>query len=250
VPPSTPAAARVLTFDCYGTLIDWERGILDALEPWAAGCGLRIGPDALLEAFAGAEAQCEAEMPGLRYPAILEQVLRRLGARWGVVVDEADAAAFGQSVRRWPAFADSAAALRYLGQRCRLVVVSNVDRASFAFSQAALGVTFDLVVTAEDVGSYKPDLRNFRFALARIEEAFGVGPSGVLHVAQSLYHDIVPARAVGLRTVWINRRKGRAGWGATPPPPVDGDAARPDFEVPSLAALVELFRSAEASSSP
>ena len=136
---------------------------------------------------------------------------------------------FGASVRTWPAFPDSGDALAYLKRHYRLAILSNVDRASFTQSNAKLGVTFDHIFTAEDIGSYKPDLRNFEYALARLREA-GVEKRAVLHVAQSLFHDHVPAKLLGLASVWIDRRAGRPGAGATPPA-----AATPDWRFESLA---------------
>jgi 2-haloacid dehalogenase len=233
---------RTLTFDCYGTLIDWERGILNELAPWASRHGVDVAPAALLEAFGEMEARCEAEMPRTLYPAILEEVLRGLAARWSVALRPGEAESFGASVGRWPAFDDSAAALTYLQEHYKLVIISNVDHASFSRSQEKLGMTFDAVITAQDVGSYKPNPRNFEFALAHIHRAFGVEPQHILHVAQSLFHDIVPARSIGLRTMWINRRKGLDGWGATPPPPGGRGDATPDFEVGSLAEFVALHQ--------
>jgi 2-haloacid dehalogenase len=231
-----------LTFDCYGTLIDWERGILEELRPWANAHGVTATDDELLEAFGEAESRCEQETPERRYPQILEDVLRGLSDRWSVSVDGGEAKRFGSSVGRWPAFPDSPTALEYLKDHFKLVILSNVDHASFARSQTKLGVEFDRVLTAEDIGSYKPDLRNFRYALDDIRQALGVEPHQVLHTAQSIFHDIVPAKAVGLKTMWINRRRGQAGWGATPPPAAVGDATRPDFEVGSLAELATLHR--------
>ncbi|MFI4987614.1 MAG: HAD family hydrolase, partial [Alphaproteobacteria bacterium] len=178
--------------------------------------------------------------PGKLYPAILADVLHALARHWSVPTDDAEAAAFGGSVGRWPAFADSPPARQYLKRHYKLVILSNVDRASFAKSRERLGVAFDRVITAEDVGSYKPNLRNFEYALSDIKEALGVEPHQVLHTAQSIYHDIVPAKSLGLATMWINRRKGRGGWGATPAPGGDGRAPRPDFEVASLADFVAL----------
>jgi 2-haloalkanoic acid dehalogenase type II len=235
-----------LTFDCYGTLIDWEGGILAELRPWASVHGIAATDDALLEAFGEAEAAAEAQAPGTRYPQILEDVLGRLADRWSVTLGKGEAAEFGRSVGRWPAFPDSPEALRYLQQHYKLVILSNVDHASFAKSQERLGVTFDRVITAQDVGSYKPDLRNFRYALDDIKRTLGVDPSQVLHTAQSIFHDIVPARTIGLRTMWINRRHGAAGWGATPAPRVEGDQTRPDFEVPSMGAFAALHRTERA----
>jgi len=228
-----------LTFDCYGTLIDWERGILAELRPWAEAHQVNATDAQLLEAFAEAEADCERQTPDRRYPDILADVMRRLALRWSVALREGEAEAFGQSVGRWPAFPDSPDALRYLKNHFKLVIISNVDHASFAESQRRLGVTFDRVITAQDVGSYKPSLRNFEYAIDDMRRTLGVERHQVLHTAQSLFHDVVPAKTVGLRTMWINRRRGLPGWGATPPPPSD---VRPDFEVGSLGELAALHR--------
>jgi 2-haloalkanoic acid dehalogenase type II len=229
---------RVLTFDCYGTLIDWERGIAAALAPLTARAG--VAPDAALEAFGRIEAEQEAATPALRYSDLLAEVHRRLAAGWGVAATEEEHRAFGASVPDWPAFPDSAAALGYLKRHCRLVILSNVDRTSFAGSNRRLGVEFDAIHTAEDIGSYKPDPRNFAYLLARLAE-MGHGPAEVLHVAQSLFHDHVPAKRAGLATCWIDRRHDRAGWGATPPPA--GEAPY-DLRFTSLAALAEAHRAA------
>ncbi len=144
--------------------------------------------------------------------------------------------AFGESVRDWPAFPDSPGALRYLKQHYKLAIISNVDRASFAHSQAKLGVEFDVVVTAEDVGSYKPDPRNFEYAFERLNE-IGVARSAILHVAQSLFHDHEPAKQLGTRTVWVDRRSGKPAGGATPTPLA---SVRPDLVVNDLAQLAEI----------
>jgi len=222
-----------LTFDCYGTLIDWEQGILTELRPWASKAG--ISDDAILETFGAEESRCEAATPDKPYPGILADVYRALGQRWGLPVSEVAPIAFGGSVGRWPAFPDSPDALAALQQRYKLVILSNVDQASFRRSNAKLGVDFDLILTAQDIGSYKPNPRNFAYALTALAE-IGIARERVLHVAQSLFHDIVPAKAAGLKTVWINRRRGKAGGGATPP--ASGDAS-PDLEVGSLAELAE-----------
>ena len=232
-----------LTFDCYGTLIDWERGILAELRPWADRHRVAATDDALLEAFATAESAVEAEHPVWRYPQILEEVLRRLSAHWQMASSEAEALEFGMSVGRWPAFPDSPDALAYLKQHYKLVILSNVDHASFAKSNARLGVAFDRVITAQDVGRYKPDLRNFRYALDDIARTLGTTPTQVLHTAQSIFHDVVPAKSLGLATMWVNRRRIQGGWGATPAP-AGGDAATPDYEVGSMAEFAALHRSA------
>ena len=229
---------KALTFDCYGTLIDWESGILAELKPWVAARGRRLSDDQILEAFGEEESRCETATPSKVYPGILADTFRALGRRWEIAASEAEAAEFGRSVPRWPAFADSAAALGYLKQHYKLVILSNVDRASFAESNKKLQVGFDKIVTAQDVGSYKPDLRNFRHLLAALEP-MGLAKERILHTAQSLFHDVVPAKAMGLKTAWINRRKGRPGAGATVLP--KGDAT-PDIEFPSMAALVEAHR--------
>jgi 2-haloalkanoic acid dehalogenase type II len=158
-----------------------------------------------------------------------------MGARFDVPVSDADGTAFGASVGAWPAFADSPDALVRLKRRFKLIILSNIDRASFARSNQRLGVEFDAILTAQDIGSYKPDPRNFE-ALLRTAGDLGVGHDGLLHVAQSLYHDHVPAKAAGLATVWIDRRAGSAGTGATPAPTVD---VRPDWVFPTLAAFAD-----------
>jgi 2-haloacid dehalogenase len=236
-------AFSALTFDCYGTLIDWETGILAALRPWAAAHRVEIGDEELLAAFGRAESHREADDPTAPYPRILAGVLGDLATELGATASSEEAAAFGDSVKDWPAFPDSADALAYLGRHYRLVIVSNVDRASFRHSNAKLGVTFDAVVTAEDAGAYKPAPNHFQLALAQLAE-LGVASDQVLHVAQSLFHDHVPAQRLGLRTVWVNRRAGRGeGGGATPAAPVP---VTPDLEVPTMAALVDLHRRQQA----
>ncbi len=228
----------VLTFDCYGTLIDWEGGIAAQLVPWAERHGLGVSADELLEVFAVAEHRQEAATPGLLYPQILEHVFADISAHFGVAVEAEEARAFGRSVQEWPAFPDSPAALAYLKQHYKLVIISNIDRASFAHSNAKLKVDFDAIITAEEVGSYKPDLRNFEFAFARLAE-MGIRREKILHVAQSLFHDHEPAGQLGLRSVWINRRAGQTGWGATAAPRSE---VTPDLTFESMAALVEAHR--------
>ncbi|MEE8362533.1 MAG: HAD-IA family hydrolase, partial [Dehalococcoidia bacterium] len=195
------------------------------------------GDGELLAAFAEAEPREQAADPGAPYPEILARVFGNIEQRWGVEPDRGEAERFGASISDWPAFPDSAAALDELEQRYRLVVLSNVDRASFRLSNDRLGVEFDLVVTAQDVGSYKPAPGHFRRALELLAER-GVAQGEVLHTAQSLYHDIEPAHRLGLATAWINRRGGVGG--ATRAP--DEPDLRPDFEAPSLAAFAELVR--------
>ena len=221
-----------LTFDCYGTLIDWESGIHTALLPLIAKGHPGLGRDAALEIFARHESAQEAETPDMIYSDLLTAVHGRLAREWGVAPDPAAAARFGASVPDWPAFPDSAEALAYLKQHYKLVILSNVDRISFAGSNKRLGVTFDAICTAQDIGSYKPALRNFHYLLEKMA-AMGIAKERILHTAQSLYHDHAPAQQMGLARAWIDRRGG-AGWGATKPPPA---GVTWDFRFPSLAAF-------------
>lgn len=220
---------EALTFDCYGTLIDWEAGILAGLRRLLTRHGLAATDDELLEAYARAEADLEAG-PYQRYREVLGEGLRRVARRYGVEPGKDDVDAFGGSVGEWPAFPDSAAALRLLAKRFRLGVITNCDDDLFALSNRRLGIAFDWVITAQQVGSYKPDPRNFDVALERI----GLPRQRILHVAQSLFHDHVPARRLGLRTAWIDRRHGKPGFGATPPA-----KATPDLTVVDMATFAE-----------
>lgn len=224
---------EALSFDCYGTLIDWETGLLAVLGPWARARGLGLTSEALLTAYAQVEAAVEAEHPAEAYPEVLARGMRLLGENLGAEVTEEDAARLAHSVPDWPAFPDSHDALAALGRRFKLIILSNVDRASFAGSNARLGVEFTSIITAQDVGSYKPSPRNFE-ALASEAARLGIRPGGLLHVAQSLFHDHVPAHQAGLPTVWIHRRHDRGGWGATPQPPAP---VAPDWEFASMAAF-------------
>lgn len=228
----------VLSFDCYGTLIDWESGIWAALQPLLARTEGALSRDGALAAFARHETAQEAATPGLIYSELLALVHRRLAAEWSAASDSAAGRAFGASVGEWPAFPDSAEALAYLGRFYKLVVLSNVDRASFARSNLRLGAGFAGIYTAEEIGSYKPDPRNFRYLLDRLAEARHQ-PEAILHVAQSLYHDHLPANRCGLKSAWIDRRHGNDGWGATPSP--EGEVHY-DFHFASLAELVAAHR--------
>jgi 2-haloacid dehalogenase/putative hydrolase of the HAD superfamily len=203
---------EALSFDCYGTLIDWEAGLTAALKPLAERSGCTVAE--VLDAYGPAEHAMEERYPELRYSELLEKVHERLAEQLGGEPNAAEARAFGRSVRDWPAFPDSAEALRYLKKHFRLIILSNVDRASFARSNERLGVDIDYIFTAEEIGSYKPSLRNFGYLL----EHGGVAKQRLLHVAQSLFHDHVPANAIGLASAWIDRRHDKPGSGATPVP--------------------------------
>lgn len=223
-----------LSFDCYGTLIDWEEGISAVLGPWARRNDPSMTDEDVLVAYSEHEADVEREAPTLRYPDVLREAFRRTGAALGFPVTDAAADAFGESVPDWPAFPDSVDALARLKRHYRLIILSNVDRESFAGSNRRLGVEFDEILTAQDIGSYKPDPRNFAALLTRAEE---IGVKGrLLHVAQSLFHDHAPGKQAGLPTVWINRRHAQPGWGATPDPRV---SVTPDLTFPSMTAFAD-----------
>ena len=230
---------EALSFDCYGTLIDWEAGLSAVLTPWARAHGLDVTDEQLLTEYSAAEAAAEARHPADLYPDVLARSMRVLGGKLGAEVTAEEAARLAGSVPDWPAFADSHDALTALGNRFKLIILSNVDRASFAGSNVRLGAEFASVITAQDVGSYKPTQRNFDALLSEAAR-LGIGPGKLLHVAQSLFHDHVPAKRARLPTVWINRRHARPGWGATPEPPAP---VTPDWEFPSMAAFAAAVES-------
>ena len=208
---------RVLTFDCYGTLIDWEGGIWDALQPLIMHGGADVTRDAGLLAFAKFETAHERDHPDLRYPDLLARVHRSIAESLGIETSDALDDAFGASVPLWPAFADTADALRTLKRHYKLVILSNVHRGGFAASNRKLGVEFDAIYTAEDIGSYKPADANFEYMLAHLKSDLGLDKSDILHTAQSLHHDHTPARRFGLANAWIDRQRLSQGgsWGAT-----------------------------------
>jgi len=211
---------RALSFDCYGTLIDWETGIAAVLVPWAREQGLEMAREELLLAYGGNEGAVQRETPPALYPDVLATAFRRTGEALGAPVSDEWAARLGGSVGDWPAFPDSPDALARLARHYRLIIVSNVHRAGFAASNERLRGDFAAIITAEDVGAYKPAENHFR-ALDATLPKLGVHRAELLHVAQSLFHDHVPAKREGLPSVWINRRHDRPGWGATPEPSAD-----------------------------
>ena len=233
---------KVLTFDCYGTLIDWESGIWDALQPLLdRNDRADVSRKTAFESFSDLESRTESASPGMLYPKVLSSVHAAIASHFDLESTPELDLGFGGSVGRWPAFADTADALRYLKTRYKLVILSNVDRDSFAASSSKLGVTFDAIYTAEDIGSYKPNPDNFEYLLRRLREEFGLEPTDVLHTAQSLFHDHAPAKTFGLANVWIDRQRLSEGgsWGATAKL-----AARPetDFVFFTMGELAEAVR--------
>jgi 2-haloalkanoic acid dehalogenase type II len=225
---------KVLTFDCYGTLIDWESGLAKGLKPLTSRVARPLTHDEILEAHGRHEAAQQRQTPAKVYRELLAVVHKRLGEEWGAPSAWDECLAYGRSIADWPAFPDTVAALRYLKGHYKLVVLSNVDNASFAASNARLGVEFDATYTAEDIGSYKPSPRNFEYMLDKLS-SLGVTKDQILHTAESLFHDHEPANAFGLHSAWIHRRHAEGGFGATRQP-----AAMPhyDFKFNSLADLV------------
>jgi 2-haloacid dehalogenase len=208
---------RALSFDCYGTLIDWEAGLAAILVPWAREQGLELSDEELLLAYAGHEGAVQRDTPSALYPDVLATAFRRTGEELGTPVSAEWAARLGDSVGDWPAFPDSPDALARLARHYKLIILSNVHRAGFAASNERLRGDFAAIITAEDVGAYKPAENHFR-ALDAALPGLGVDRGELLHVAQSLFHDHVPAKREGLPSVWINRRHDSPGWGATPEP--------------------------------
>ncbi len=221
---------KVLTFDCYGTLIDWESGILNALRPLLSAHQVQLADEQILAQYA--EIESALEVGEYRpYRQILAAVVQQFGERLNFAPTPAEAAALPDSVQNWLPFADTVAALQQLQQKYQLVILSNIDDELFAGSAKRLQVKFDQVITAEQIGSYKPALKNFETMMQRV----GVPPAQILHVAQSIHHDIQPASSLGLSTVWVNRRQNQAGTGATP-----AAVAKADLTVESLQALASL----------
>lgn len=229
---------KALTFDCYGTLIDWESGMVAALKPLTAKVKRPLTRDEILEAHARHESSQQHETPARRYSELLAVVYKRLAEEWGVPQSWDECLAYGNSIRDWPAFPDSADALAYLKQHYKLVILSNVDNESFAHSNRKLGVTFDAVYTAEDIGSYKPASRNFDYMLDKLK-TLGIEKKDILHTAESLFHDHRPANDQGLHNCWIFRRFDKEGFGATMNP---GVMPTYDFRFTSMAELAEAHR--------
>jgi 2-haloalkanoic acid dehalogenase type II len=233
---------KVLTFDCYGTLIDWETGMVEALRPLTGKVGRPLSRNEILEAHAFHESSQQLQTPAMRYRDLLAVVHKRLAEQWGVHASHEESTAYGASVGNWPAFEDSVAALQYLKRFYKLVILSNVDNLTFSASNKRLQVEFDAVVTAEDAGSYKPSLGNFKYMLHRLGAGLGgleIRKQDILHTAESMFHDHKPANEIGLASCWIYRRHQDEGFGATMDP---GDMPKYDFRFTSMAELVRAHR--------
>ncbi|MBM2839849.1 MAG: haloacid dehalogenase, type [Bacteroidetes bacterium] len=221
---------EVLTFDCYGTLIDWETGLLSALMPIFLSHQKGMDSAKVLELYADFEGEAERG-PFQNYKAILQGVMDRFAKHLNVDFNDTERKCLVESVKHWQPFPDTIDSLRRLKAKYKLAVISNTDDDIFSFTQQHLVVKFDWIITAEQVKSYKPSLNNFLTAIKKI----GVPADRIVHVAQSLYHDVAPANQLGLRTVWINRRQGQEGHGAT----LSGNAT-PDVVLPDLRSLADL----------
>jgi 2-haloacid dehalogenase len=226
---------EVISFDCYGTLIDWESGILLALKQLLSNREIDLSDNGTLELFAEFESELEkSNNDYIKYREILQQIVQKFGQRFNFEPTQTELATeincLVDSIKNWQPFPDTVTALEALKQKYKLAVISNIDDDLFVGTAKHLKVDFDWLITAEKVRSYKPSTRNFEIAL----ETMGIPPEKLLHVAQSIYHDIVPAISMGISTVWVNRRQDQTGFGATMPA-----SGKPDLEVPDLKTLVD-----------
>jgi 2-haloacid dehalogenase len=225
----------LLTFDCYGTLIDWETGIFAALKPVLAAHGKSINDTELLELYGEFEAQAETGEYRLYYE-VLRSVVRAFGKRLGFAPTVEELNSLSDSVSKWQPWPDTVVALKKLQTRYRLAVISNIDDEMFDVTRRYLPVGFENVTTAQQAQCYKPALEIFRLALGKA----GVAPHRILHVGQSIYHDVLPAQSLGLATIWVNRPSPRTGVGA-----VKRAQGRPDLEVPDIETLAKTAGAAE-----
>jgi 2-haloacid dehalogenase len=221
-----------ISFDCYGTLIDWESGILPALRTVLANHDQSLPDATILELYGEFEAEAESG-PYQSYRDVLQSVVRGFAGRLQFEATPAEIRSLHESIRAWPPFPDTIAALRELQKRYKLAVISNIDDDLFAETRKLLDVEFEDVITAQQARSYKPSINNFQLALRRL----ALSSDRLLHAAQSVYHDVVPARSLGIATVWVNRKSARPGIGAVRAPAGLASEKRPDLEVPDLASL-------------
>ena len=226
---------KAMTFDVYGTLINWENGMIAGLKPLTDQVSRSLSRNEILEAHAHYESATQRQTPSKIYSQLLAVVHKRLAEEWGVPVKWEDCLAYGRSVRDWPAFEDSAGALQYLKRYYKLVVLSNIDNASFTHSNRKLQVTFDAIYTADDIGSYKPSPQNFEYMTENLAR-LGIEKREILHTAESMFHDHAPANQFGLANCWIYRRHDQEGFGATMNP---GEMPNYGMTFNSMAELVK-----------
>ncbi|HEX3742013.1 MAG TPA: haloacid dehalogenase type II [Terriglobales bacterium] len=221
---------RIITFDCYGTLIDWESGILSAIRPILSAHGAHLSDPEILRMYGEIEAH-EESGEYQPYREILQAVVRGFGTRLGFGTSEQEQQSLPDSLASWKPFSDTVTALRQLKQKFKLGILSNIDEDLFAATAQQLAVDFDYVITASQARAYKPSLEIFRLAQKRM----GLPGEKWLHAAQSIYHDVIPAQSLGISTVWVNRPSPSPNSGAAKPA-----QAKPDIEVSSLHALADL----------
>lgn len=221
---------KFITFDCYGTLIDWETGILKALKPLLIKHNVNLNEQEILENFANFESEIE-QGEYIQYREVLGRVVQRFGEKFAFTPADTELYSLAESMQDWQPFSDTVTALKSLKEKFELVIISNVDDDLFASSAEKLEINFAQIITAQQLKSYKPSFNNFQKAIERI----GLPKEQILHVAASIYHDIIPAKSLGLSTVWVNRRLGQPGAGATMP-----SISTPDLEVPDLQTLANL----------
>jgi putative hydrolase of the HAD superfamily len=229
---------NTLTFDVVGTLIDFETGILEWFRPALRRYGAEQTDEEILSAFAAVEDDYQRGAPEKTFTEMLSLIYRGMMSRWGIEPREEDAEEFRDSIQSWPPFPDTVEALKELGTRYRLVAVTNADAWALGHMSAAIGDPFEERITCDEVGVNKPSPRVFEYVLEKLAPA-GVDKRDVLHTAQSQYHDIVPASALGFATMWIERRRGKGGFGATPRPE---QIVTPTFHAASMADFVRQVR--------
>lgn len=221
---------QFITFDCYGTLIDWESGLLPVLRSVLSNHGKSCDDPTLLKLYG--EFEASAEQGAFRpYREVLKEVVRKIGDEFGFTASQQEQSSLPDSLGGWEPWPDTVAALQQLSRRFRLCILSNVDDDLFALTRPKLGIDFAEVITAQQARAYKPSKAIFELALARI----AAPPGTLLHVGQSLHHDVAPAQSLGLPAAWVNRPSARSGVGA-----VKAVAAVPDLEVSSLADLARM----------
>lgn len=221
---------KVLTFDCYGTLIDWEKGIIEAMKPILMANGIKISDDEILIHFGLTEHVVQSESPGMLYSQVLEEVVHKFGKKYGFNPTKSEAESFGLSIKNWKPFPDTVDGLQKLARFFKIIIVSNIDNTSIAATVPQLGIDFYKIFTAQEIGAYKPDKKVFRYVFEKLSHV-GIQKNDILHVAESIFHDHIPAKDLNLDSVWINRQFDKNTTGATP---IVDKAYIPDFQFNTL----------------